>query len=130
MRELAENNLSAEVVDAAVQVHSRLGPGLFESVYEVCLAHELTKRGFAVQRQVPICVVYDSIRFDEGFKADIIINDTLIIELKSIETILPVHKKQLLTYLKLADKKIGLLLNFGAPLMKNGIVRLVNGLPE
>ena len=130
MPKSSQNDLTGIIIDAAVKIHSRLGPGLFENVYEVCLAYELRNRGLYVARQVPISMVYDSIRFDEGFKADLIVNDAVIIELKSIETLLPVHKKQLLTYLKLAGKQIGHLLNFGAPLMKDGIVRVVNGLPE
>mgnify|MGYP002623922849 CR=1 FL=1 len=130
MSELTENEVAAVVVDAAIQIHSTLGPGLFEVVYETCLEHELKKRGLSVQRQVPIPVVYDSVHFDEAFVADLIVNRKVILELKSIESLLPVHKKQLLTYLKLANKRLGLLLNFGAPLMKDGMVRLANNLTE
>ena len=130
MSEMVENEITALVVDAAVCVHSTLGPGLFEVVYEACLEHELKKRGLTVQRQVPISVVYDSMRLENAFVADLIVNDKVIVELKSIETLSPVHKKQLLTYLKLTDKRLGLLLNFGAPLMKDGIVRLANDLKD
>jgi GxxExxY protein len=118
------------VVDAAFQVHTRLGPGLLESVYEGVLAYELEKRGLRVSRQQPIPVVYDGVTFDEGFRADLIVEDKVILELKSLEATLPVHKKQLLTYLRLADKQLGLLINFGAALIKNGITRMVNGLTE
>jgi GxxExxY protein len=124
------NQLSGIIVDAAYQVHSRLGPGMLESVYEKVLAHELAKRGLKVLSQVPIAIVYDDLLIEDAFKTDLIINDCLILELKSVEKLLPIHSKQLLTYLKLTDYKLGLLLNFGAPLIKDGIIRLVNGLPE
>ena len=122
-----ENELATIVVDAAFQVHKTLGPGLLESVYEGALAHELSKRGLTVVRQQAIPVVYDGVTFDEGFRADLIVNDMVIIELKSVENIHPVHKKQLLTYLRLADKRLGFLINFGSPLLKDGISRIANG---
>ncbi|MEJ2220829.1 MAG: GxxExxY protein [Desulfobacterales bacterium] len=127
---LKENKIAKLVVDAAYHVHTKLGPGLLESVYEVVLAHEIEKRGLALERQVSIPVQYDGLVFDEGFRADMIVEDSVIIELKSAESVAPVHKKQLLTYLRLADKKLGLLLNFGAPLIKKGIFRIVNKLEE
>ena len=127
---MTENEIATQVVDAAYQVHTRLGPGLLESVYEVALAYELKGRGLQAERQVPIPIQYDSIKFDEGFKADVIVDDKVILELKSVEKIVPVHKKQLLTYLRLADKRLGLLINFGAELIKDGISRVVNGLEE
>jgi GxxExxY protein len=123
-----ENRLAREVVDAAYVVHCTLGPGLLESVYEVALAHELSKRGHRVERQKPIPVIYDGIVFEEGFRADIVLENAIIIELKSVEKILPVHKKQVLTYLRLTKKKLGLLINFGESLIKDGIHRVVNGL--
>ena len=122
------NFVAKETVDAAFQVHSELGPGLLESVYEIALCHELNKRGLAVERQKPIPVRYDGLRFDEGFRADLVVDDLLIVELKSVEKIAPVHKKQLLTYLKLTDKRLGLLVNFGDYLIKDGIFRVANGL--
>jgi GxxExxY protein len=125
---MTENEIAKEIVDAAFQIHKRLGPGLLESVYEIVLAHELKKRGFRVKRQVPVAIVYDDIKFDEGFRADLIIKDKVIVELKSVENVIPVHKKQLLTYLRLADKRLGLLINFGAELIRDGISRVVNGL--
>jgi GxxExxY protein len=125
-----ENDIAAVIVDAAYRVHLALGPGLMETVYEVALAHDLKKRGFDVKRQTPVRVEYDGIQFEEGFRADLIVNDCVMIELKSVESLAPVHKKQLLTYLRLTGLKLGLLINFGAPLIKDGIVRVVNGLEE
>jgi GxxExxY protein len=127
---MTENEISKIVVDAAVKIHRDLGPGLLESVYEVALAYLLMKRGLSCVRQHPVPITYDGIDFDEGFRADIIVNDLVILELKSVETIARVHRKQLQTYLRLSGKKLGLLLNFGAPLMRDGIVRAVNNLPE
>ena len=127
---LKENKIAKLVVDAAYHVHTKLGPGLLESVYEVVLAHEMEQRGLAVERQVSMPVQYNGLVFDEGFRADMVIEDSVILELKSVESVAPVHKKQLLTYLRLADKKLGLLLNFGAPLIKKGIFRIVNNLEE
>ncbi len=124
-----ENEISRDIVDAAYKVHTTLGPGLLESVYETVLAHELARRGHQVQRQVAIAVRYENLVFDVGFKADLIVDGLVIVELKSVERVLPVHKKQVLTYIRLADKRLGLLLNFGAHLIKDGITRLVNGLP-
>jgi GxxExxY protein len=129
-KKMTENEIAREVVDAAYQVHVTLGPGLLESVYEVVLAHELKKRGLNVARQQAIPIEYDSITFDEGFRADIVVEDKVILELKSIESVLRVHKKQLLTYLRLADKRLGLLINFGEELIRDGISRVVNGLSE
>ena len=127
---LKENQIAKLLVDAAFHVHIKLGPGLLESVYEVVLAHEIEKRGLAIERQVSIPIQYDSLAFDEGFRADIVVEDCIILELKSVESVAPVHKKQLLTYLRLTGKKLGLLLNFGAPLIKKGIFRIVNKLEE
>lgn len=127
---MTENEISKLVVDAAYTVHVALGPGLLESVYETVLCHELRKRGLKVERQVAVPVVYDGLQFEEGFRADIVVEDKVVLELKSVETINPVHKKQTLTYIRLMDKRLGLLLNFGAALMKDGIWRIVNGLEE
>ena len=127
---MTENEIAKEVVDAAYKIHIQLGPGLLETVYEVALAHELNKRRLEAVRQQPIPIQYDSIKFDEGFRADIIVESKVILELKSVETVARVHKKQLLTYLRLADKRLGLLINFGDELIKDGITRVVNGLRE
>ena len=125
---MTENEVAKIIVDSAYHIHRNLGPGLLESVYEVILAHSLRKKGLMIDRQVSIPINYDGIKFDEGFRADLIVENKLIVELKSVESVLPVHKKQLLTYLKLTDMKLGLLINFGARLMKEGISRIVNGL--
>lgn len=127
---MTHNEITGIVIDTAIDVHRRLGPGLLESVYQVVLAHELTKRGLHVEKEVPIPVIWDNLRFEVGFRADLIVEGLVIIELKSIETVAPVHKKQLLTYLRLADKRLGLLLNFGAEVLKDGLHRVVNGLPD
>ena len=125
-----ENRVAREIVDAACAVHVGLGPGLLESVYELALAYELGTRGLSVRRQVSIPVRYKGVRLEDGFRADLIVNEEVIIELKSVEQTAPVHKKQLLTYMKLADMRLGLLINFGAPLIKDGITRLVHHLKE
>ena len=125
-----ENEIARVIVDAAYQIHTTLGPGLLESVYEIVLAYELEKRGLAVARQTPIPVIYQEMSFDEGFRADLVVQGKVIVELKSVEKVAPVHKKQLLTYLRLADKRLGLLINFGEALIKNGITRIVNRLAE
>ena len=124
------NDLTASVVDAAVKVHRILGPGLLESVYLVALFHELGSRGLSVEREVRIPVVYEGVELGEGFRADIIVEGQVLLELKSVEQVSPVHKKQLLTYLRLTGIKVGLLLNFGAELMKHGITRIANGVQE
>ena len=118
------------MVDAAFKLHTELGPGLLESVYEALLARELELRSLKVIRQQPISFEYRGLKFDEGFRADLIVNDLVIIELKSVEELHPSHKKQLKTYLKLTDKRLGLLINFGSPLIKDGIHRVVLGLPD
>ena len=115
----------AQAVNAAFQVHSRLGPGLLESVYEVCLVHELTKAGLRVERQLVLPVIYDDIRLDAGLRIDAVVEECVLIELKAVETILPVHRAQLLTYLKLSGHRLGLLINFNVPVIKEGIVRMV-----
>jgi len=101
---------------------------LLETVYEVILAYALNKRGLKVERQVPVAIVFDGLRFDEGFRADLIVEDKVIVELKSVEKVIPVHKKQLLAYLRLTDKRLGLLINFGSELIRDGISRVVNNL--
>ena len=122
-----ENDLGTIIVDCAVKLHKALGPGLLESVYEAVLARQLEQAGLSVQRQVAVPINFEGLSFDEGFRADLIVNQKVIIELKSVETVHPVHKKQLLTYLRLTGRKLGYLLNFGDELMKNGITRIING---
>jgi GxxExxY protein len=124
-----ENEVAKVVVDAALKVHTTLGPGLLESVYEVVLTHELTRRGLEVRRQVPISIRYEGLVVEEAFRADLIVEGLVIVEIKSTEASPAVHKKQVLTYLRLSGLRLGLLINFGAPLLKDGLTRLVNGLP-
>jgi GxxExxY protein len=125
-----ENEIAKEIVDAAYHIHVKLGPGLLESAYESVLDYELRQRGLRVSRQQPMPLHYQEVDLDVGYRADLIVEDKVIIELKSVDELAPVHKKQLLTYLKLSGLRLGLLINFGAPLIKQGIVRIVNGLPE
>ena len=123
-----ENSLSKIVVDPCYQVHVGLGPGLFESVYEEVLHYELCRQGLNVKRQYPVPIVWNAMKMDLGFRADLIVEDLVLIELKSVKALEPVHKKQVLTYLKLTGYKLGLLINFNEALIKNGIVRIVNNL--
>jgi len=120
-----EERLAAQIVDAAIKVHRELGPGLLESVYEACLAHELVKRGIHVITQVAFPVIYEGLTHAKGLRVNLLVEDPIIVEIKAVETILPVHEAQLLTDLKLSRKRLGFLLNFNAPLMKNGIQRRV-----
>ncbi len=123
-----ENGLSKIIVDKCLKIHKKLGPGLLESVYEEVLFYELTKSKLNCKRQVAIPITYDKIKMNLGFKADIVIENKVILELKSIGNVLPVHKKQLLTYLKITDMKLGMLINFNVELIRNGIKRIVNNL--
>jgi GxxExxY protein len=125
-----ENELSKIILDAAFKIHTRLGAGLLETVYEVVLAHELRKAGVTVERQVSIPIRYDELVFEEGFRADLMVAGKVIVELKSVESISAVHGKQVLTQLRLSGHRLGLLINFGEIHLKNGIERIVNGLPE
>jgi len=124
---MKENDIGTIIVDCAVELHRNLGPGLLETVYEVTLARALERRDLAVQRQVAVPIEYQGETFCEGFRADLIVGDLVIVELKSIERVTPVHKKQLLTYLRLSGLKLGYLLNFGEALMREGITRTING---
>ncbi|PHS15434.1 MAG: Fe3+ hydroxamate ABC transporter substrate-binding protein [Blastopirellula sp.] len=118
--------IAKDVVDASMELHMALGPGLLESVYTVILQKKLQERGYQVEREVPIPVEFEGLQFELGFRADLIINGCFIVELKSVEKLAPVHAKQLLTYLKLIDFRLGLLINFGEALLKNGIKRIAN----
>ena len=124
---MTENEIGTIVVDSAIQLHRATGPGLLEKVYETLLAYELETRGLIVERQVPIDISYNGVHFDEGFRADIVVENKVILELKSVESILNVHDKQVLTYLKLTGLKLGYLLNFGQERMVDGISRILNG---
>lgn len=127
---MTENEIGTRVIEAAIAVHRELGPGLLETVYEVILARELADRGLKVERQVVVPVLYKGIRFEEGFRADLIVESTVILELKSVERVSAAHKKQVQTYLRPTGCKLGYLLNFGEVVMKAGITRCVNGLEE
>ena len=127
---MTENEIATIIVDTAFRIHRDLGPGLFETVYERIMEVELTKRGLTVARQKPIPIVYNGVHFEAGFRCDLLVEDKVIVEVKSIEALHPVHKKQVLTYLRFGDKRLGLLINFNVALIKDGIVRLVNGLRE
>ena len=127
---MTENQIGTIIVNTAIAVHRQLGPGLLESVYDAILAYELSVQGLQVQRQVPIPILYKSLTFDEAFRADLVIEDKVILELKSVEVLNNAHRKQVQTYLRLSGLRLGYLLNFGSALMKDGIVRAVNGLEE
>lgn len=123
-----ENQISQVIVDVAYKIHTQLGPGLLESVYEEIMFYELRRRGLKVERQKAIPVIWDDVKMEIGYRADLIVEDKVIVELKSVEALSPVHPKQLLTYLKLSNVKLGLLINFNQPLIKTGITRIVNNL--
>jgi GxxExxY protein len=121
------NAITEAIIGAAMKVHSALGPGLLESAYEVCLAHELRKAGFDVRSQVELPVIYDGVRVDLGYRIDLLVNDAVIVELKCIEKIAPIHEAQILSYLKLSRKRIGLIINFHVRHLKDGIKRFIEG---
>ncbi|MFZ5496650.1 MAG: GxxExxY protein [Verrucomicrobiota bacterium] len=123
-----ENEITKIILDTAFKVHTNLGPGLLESVYEAVLAYELTKHGLPTRRQVPIPICYEGLSFEEGFRADLLVEEKEIIELKSVEALAPIHAKQVITQLRLSGLRLGLLINFGEIHLKDGIKRLVNGL--
>lgn len=127
---MTENEIAKIIVDSAYKIHSKLGPGLLESAYQAILAYELRIQGLKIETEVMMPVLYDQLSLDIGYRADIIVENKVIIELKSVEKVIDLHKKQLLTYLRVSNKHLGLLINFGAPLIKEGITRIVNGLPE
>jgi GxxExxY protein len=127
---MTENDIGKIVVNCAMRLHIELGPGLLETVYEIILVRMLQDAGLNAERKVPIPIEFREIRFEEGFRADIIVEDKVILELKSVEKACNVHKKRVLTYLKLTNKKLGFLLNFGEALMKDGITRILNGQAE
>jgi len=124
------DDITGVIVDAALKIHMELGPGLLESVYEAVLARALEKRGFRVERQKVIRFEYDGMVFEEGFRTDLLVEDRVVVELKSVEKLTPVHSKQVLTYLRLMNLPVGLLINFGAATLKEGLHRIVNNLPN
>jgi GxxExxY protein len=124
------DQIAKDVVDAAFKIHSKLGPGLLESAYEACLAHELTRRGYQVERQKPQPVIYEGLEIEVGYRLDILVNGEVILELKAVEQVRPIHHAQLMTYLKLSGKTLGLLINFNVPVIKQGIKRFALNHPE
>jgi GxxExxY protein len=126
--EMDLNEISGQVVDAAMKVHSVLGPGLLENAYEACLKHELVKRGLQVEQQVVLPVVYDGVRIDLGYRLDLLVEQTVVVELKAVDKVTPLHESQLLSYLKLGNKRLGLLINFNVLHLKDGIKRMANNL--
>lgn len=127
---MTENDIGTRVIEAAIEIHRELGPGLLETVYEVVLAKVLNDAGLSVARQVPVPIIYKDIRFEEAFRADLIIENKVLLELKSVEKVTQAHKKQVQTYLRLTGMKLGYLLNFGEAVLRTGITRCVNGLDE
>jgi GxxExxY protein len=127
---LHENEISGIIIDCCIKVHRNLGPGLLESVYEEALCYELSQKGLSFQRQKEFPVAYENIKLEMGFRADVIVEEKVIVEIKSVENIIPVYKKKLLTYLRLTGLKLGLLINFNVNLLKDGITRVVDKLPE
>jgi GxxExxY protein len=125
---VGENDITGQIVDAAIKIHKELGPGLLESVYEAVLAYELNQRGLRVVRQQAVPIQYGAVELDAAFRADLVVEDRAIVEIKAVDGVGAVHKKQLLTYLRLADKRVGLLINFNVTLLREGITRIVNGL--
>ena len=127
MNEAQKNIITGEILDCCIEVHRQLGPGLMESTYEMCLMHEFSSRGISAINQVILPVWYKCITLEQGYKIDILVEEEFVLELKAVETILPVHKAQLITYLKLSDKRIGFLINFNVSLLKNGFQRIIQG---
>jgi len=127
---MSENEISQKVIQASIKVHQHLGPGLFEHVYQTCLSYELTKSGLMVQTEVSLPIQYEELLVEDAFKVDILINNMVILELKAVTDLLPIHSTQLTTYLKLSDKKLGLSINFGGYRLMDGFRRIVNNLPE
>lgn len=130
MLAVTENEIAKHIVDAAFKIHTSLGPGLLESVYEAVMAEELARRGLRTERQQPLPVVWQNVHLEAGFRVDLMVENKVIVEIKSVEAIAPVHRKQLLTYLRLANRRLGILINFDVDLIRDGIARVVNGLAE
>ncbi len=124
------DQLSHRIIGAAIEVHRHLGPGLLESAYELCLVFELKHLGVKVEEQKPLPVVYKEVRLDCGYRLDLVVEDEIIVEIKAVEKLLPIHEAQLLSYLRLAHKRVGLLMNFHVPVLKNGLKRIVNEFPD
>lgn len=124
---MEEDRITEAIIGAAIEVHRQLGPGLFESTYEACLVYELKQAGWKVERQIVLPVIYKGVAIEEGYRIDLLVEGKVIVEIKAVSALLPIHEAQLLTYLKLSGRRVGLLINFTVPLLKNGIKRLING---
>lgn len=124
------DRITESIIGAAIEVHRALGPGLLESAYEACLAFELSERGIKIQRQMPLPVVYREVKLECGYRLDLLVEDMVIVEVKAVDCLVPIHEAQLLSYLKLSGCQVGLLINFNVKVLKQGIRRMVNGLPE
>lgn len=124
------NRITEQIIEAAVEVHRALGPGLLESTYEACLVYELSQRGLYVEQQKPLPITYKEVHLDIGYRLDLLVNGGVVVELKAVEQLLPIHEAQLLSYLKLSGCAVGLLINFNVPVLRQGIRRLVNNFPE
>jgi len=124
------NQITENIISAAIDVHRALGPGLLESAYEACLAFELAERGLKIERQKPLPVIYRQVKLDCGYRLDLLVEEAVIVEVKTVDRIAPIHKAQLLSYLRLSGRKVGLLMNFNVEVLKNGVVRLVNNFPD
>jgi GxxExxY protein len=122
--------ITRRIIGAAIEVHRRLGPGLLESAYEACLAYELQQLGMKVERQKPLPVLYKEVKLDCGYRMDLVVEDEIVVEIKAVEKLVPIHEAQLLSYLRLTNKKVGLLINFHVRLLKNGVKRIVNEFPD
>jgi GxxExxY protein len=122
--------ITRRIIGAAIEVHRRLGPGLLESAYEACLAYELQQLGMKVERQKPLPVLYKEVKLDCGYRMDLVVEDEIVVEIKAVERLVPIHEAQLLSYLRLTNKRVGLLMNFHVRLLKNGVKRIVNEFPD
>jgi len=120
------NEITGKIIEFSIKVHKSLGPGMLEGAYEICLTHELVKHGFKVERQKKLPIVYDGIRLDAGYRLDLLVNDAVIVEVKAVERIHPVHEAQLLSYLRMTDRKLGLVINFNMKMLRDGVKRVVN----
>ncbi|MEZ4720588.1 MAG: GxxExxY protein [Flavobacteriales bacterium] len=127
---MTENDISYRIIGCAIKVHKALGPGLLESAYQECLAYELQKEGLRVEKEKPMSLVYEDVKMDVGYRIDLLIDDKVVIELKSVESLTDVHRAQVITYLKLGDYKLGLLINFNVAILKQGIERIANGIKD
>ena len=124
------DQITGSIIGAAIEVHKTLGPGLLESAYDACLAYELRKLGYKIEQQKPLPVIYKEVKLDCGYRLDLVVEDAVIVEIKAIEQLVPIHDAQLISYLRLSDRRVGLIINFHVPLLRNGVKRIVNNFPD